>query len=475
MINKIDFSFLKIKNNIRSNIFPTSIEDKYISNVIKKDASKGYFLKSLIFSSSALITAALERICTPKKFTKLSTEEIKFLKNRLFYSTPHDTEYLNKLAKGLISHFNIKDEIESYRLTSIVGSDELKLILPKLKKENYLLGDNFMNVNNGQYQANLHVHTQISDGTMSVSELLEQATQYANKVYSKTGKKFTIAITDHESIEGDKEAVKIIAQNPMKYKNLRVVLGIEKGFAAPSPHSYFGNPTETSEVIGYSINPFCPKLNSFLNTLKQNRENLIRIIIEKANKLIPNAKFNIEESGLTDKTHSKSIMMDTQWEVSNYLKRKVKGREYVINKLCQEFRPGYDRKQIIFPTPYKTENTLDEIIDLIKQSNEGFLGLAHPAFLKTKGFESAEDIVRHFKQKGGNISQCAEIYYQDYNSLTAKQIEDFHKFCLGENLIATTGLDNHSNNIFNPHKNIGDLSKEALKLLLNDSEFKKTA
>lgn len=486
MIDNIKFPFLdrkKIQNNIYANnqssarpyILQTPIEDKYISRAAKRGSRKNLLLKGSLLTSAAAATAVLAGIKTPKGFVKLSTEEIKFLKTKLASNTAHDIEYLNKIAQGITSNLNIKGKIESYRLTSIVGSDELKSILPTLKKENYLLGENFINVQNGVYQANFHMHTNISDGTMNISELMNQAAQYADKVHAKTGKKFTIAITDHESIEGNKEAVKLIAQDPMKYKNLRVVLGMEKGFATPSPYSYYGNPTETSEVIGYSINPFCPKLNKFLNTLKQNRENLINTIIEKANKLIPDANFSIEESGLISKTHPKSIMMDTQWEVSNYLKAKAKGKDEIINNLCRDFRPGYDGKQITFQTPYKTENTLDEIIDVMKDSNEGFLGLAHPAFLKTKGFESAENIVRHFKQKGGDIAHSAEIYYQDYNSLTAKQIEDFHNFCLSEKLTPTTGLDNHSNNIFTPNKHKGDLSKETLDLLLQNSELRNIA
>ena len=59
----------------------------------------------------------------------------------------------------------------------------------------------------------LHIHSDFSDGNYSISEICERC---------KNEGVYEIAITDHDTVEGCKEAVRIIASNPEKYKNLVV-------------------------------------------------------------------------------------------------------------------------------------------------------------------------------------------------------------------------------------------------------------
>lgn len=417
----------------------TSSQDKYINNSYNetKFSKKNITITALI-ATSLIGVGALLKLQKQKGFKKLSK---------------NDAEYLEKLAQGLMDYLHTTKKISPNKLTSIVGSDELKNIMLNLKPENYSIrGKNFENVLNGTYQANLHVHTDFSDGTMTVSELLEQSAKYANKLYSKTGKNFILALTDHETLEGTKEAIKLIAQNPQKYKHLKFVAGMEKGFATPSPQSPFGNPTEMSEIIAYSINPFCPKLNKFIDELQENRKSVAKIIINEANEKIPSAQFSLEGSNLLGTSHPKSLMMDGQWAVAQYLRKIKPNEEAKINELCRKYRPNWNGNSITFPTEYATESTLKEIIDITKLSGDGFLGLAHPAFLTTKGFNSPADIIKSFKQQGQDIAYAAEMYYQDYNNLSKNEIEKINDFCHLQNLTPTAGLDNHSNNIFNAHK-----------------------
>ncbi len=385
----------------------------------------------------------------PFDLKKLSSDEIRFLKDKVNNVSANDRQYLEELAKGMTEAFCFEGKIDSYRLASVIGSDELKNILGKLNAENFSVGGtDFQNVLNGTFRANLHVHSDYSDGTMTIETILNQAAKYADKVHAKTGEKFILALTDHDFTESSKEALKLIAQNPMKYKNLQFVAGMEKSFAHPSPNSLYGNPTEVSEVIAYSINPYCPKLTEFIDTLQKNRKNLASVILDEANAMFPSAGLSLEDAKLSDATHPKGISMDVQWTVYNYLKRKLPNEEKSINKLCKKFRPAVENDKVTFPSGYATENTLKEAVDIIKESGYGFLGIAHPAFLKEKGFSSLEAVIKEFKRLGGDTAYAAEIHYDYNNKVDKAVIERAIKACRQENLVPTAGIDNHSNNIF---------------------------
>jgi hypothetical protein len=386
-------------------------------------------------------------------FKELTAGEINILKAEIKNKSTKDAQYRERLCKGLAEHLNFNGKIDNYRLASITGSDELKGILNKLKPENYSFGgENLTNVKNGTFRASLHSHTNYSDGNTDVKTLLEQAAKYADKVHSKTGEKFVLAFTDHDTLESSKEAIKLIAQDPMKYRNLRFVPGMEKSYAHPSPKSVTGNPTEVAEFIAYSINPFCPKLNKYADELKNARKAAADVILDEAFKRqLVSKNYTYEEAKQICKDKSKHLPMDVQWSVYEYLKKNNPAKEPEINALCREYRPKVnDKNEIIFPTIYKTENTMKETINAIKDSGDGFLGLAHPAYLtyKNKGFDSPEKMIREFKQLGQDVAYAAEINYQDYKAAINDKIEPINNICRQVNLVPTGGTDAHSNNIF---------------------------
>lgn len=401
-------------------------------------------------------------------FKELTAEEINILKAGIKNVSPKDAQYRERLCKGLAENLNFNGKIEDYRLASITGSDELKDILNKLKPENYSNGgEDLINVKNGLFRANLHSHTNYSDGNTDVKTLLEQATQYADKVFSKTGEKFILAITDHDTLDSSKEALKLIAQDPIKYKNLRFVPGMEKSYAHPSPNSQTGNPTEVAEVIAYSINPFCPKLNKFIDELKNARKSVAEIILDKAfDRQLVSKKYSLKEAKLANNDHSKHLPMDIQWRAYDYLKELSPNKETGINALCREYRPKTnDKNKIVFPTVHKTENTMKEVIDAIKDSGDGFLGLAHPAYMttKSKGFSSPEGMIKEFKQQGQDVAYAAEINYQDYKDSIKDKVEPINNICRQVNLVPTGGTDAHSNNVFINN----DILPEKLRELLS--------
>jgi len=149
---------------------------------------------------------------------------------------------------------------------------ELKYILKnKLNPENFSTGKNFENVKDGTFSINLHIHTQYSDGDFSVQELLDQTAKYADyrltKGYSDP---VIISVTDHDTLSGTKEALKIIAEDPEKYKNISFVTGIEL-------NSFFykeNKQRKQLEVLVYGIDLL--GLSDFVQKIRQININYIK-------------------------------------------------------------------------------------------------------------------------------------------------------------------------------------------------------
>ena len=141
-----------------------------------------------------------------------------------------------------------------------------------------------------KYRANLHIHTTHSDGRMSVAELLNQSAEYADAVAANLKKNpdakakyapFTIAITDHDTLEGCKEAVNIIRDDPWKYRNLRVVLGCELTVENKLLEREMKKPVSIHMLL-HGINPFDEQLNAFLDSKKASRIQLVKDIIKQS-------------------------------------------------------------------------------------------------------------------------------------------------------------------------------------------------
>ncbi len=217
-----------------------------------------------------------------------------------------DIDFKNSILKSLEKE-GIKCKTED--LNSIVGPEEFSTLINKFKPENFNISkqaqsldkfknegefinylkdannlkDYYSNFVDGTFRVNLHSHSNFSDGRASVSEFLENATKYADLIASKNSDKsippFTIALTDHDNVDGCKEAIKIIAQNPKKYKNLKFVAGTEM-----SVNSNILEPLRNHfDVTALAINPFDNDFCKLLNDLKDKRTNTIQKLIDKSN------------------------------------------------------------------------------------------------------------------------------------------------------------------------------------------------
>lgn len=174
-----------------------------------------------------------------------------------YYYTPSDREYKEVLLK---SSENPEYKLENMK--SILGENELAYIIKRYDKHpEYYMSDLYEKddqegVRNLSYRAGLHSHTIFSDGEMRPEDALNQAAEYADKVKAKHPfEKYpiVIAITDHFNTNGCKEAVDLIQNNPQKYKNVKIVLGMETSVRVKMPSQ---KEEQDLHMLVWAINPY---------------------------------------------------------------------------------------------------------------------------------------------------------------------------------------------------------------------------
>ena len=249
----------------------------------------------------------------------------------------YDIDYKKTLAKAL----NIDD---LSLLDSVVGENEFKLLLARFNERNYSPGkrqsidkiDNFdlSNLNDRTFCANLHVHTNVSDGVANIEQILNAAKTIADN-NAKAGKfGFLLAITDHDAAENAQKALRIITENKKEFKNLKFAAGVEISTVGTE----FSNQLKTLDIhtLLYCINPFEKTLTDFL-------ENKMRLKFELAtltlNRLTQALCGDLKELGLdlTLEEAAKIHPMITkgQDEVSHPLKKYIFARTlfaYYVDK-----------------------------------------------------------------------------------------------------------------------------------------------
>lgn len=253
----------------------------------------------------------------------------------------------------------------------------------------------------------LHAHTTASDGSMSPKELVRHAKDLGL---------VAVAVTDHDTIDGIKEAVE-----EGEKQGIEVIAGLEiSADFDPEMH-----------MLGYFFDDSYLNLRVTLDRLKENRNERNPKIIRKLNEL----GFNVTMEEVVAKTkgdvigrpHIAKVMVEKGY---------VTSVAEAFAKYLSSGRPAYFKKDKLTP------------VEGIREITEagGIPVLAHPIHL---GMDRSElDILlselAHSGLKG------MEVYYVDNNdSETAYLAELAQK----HNLIATGGSDFHG--IFKPDIELG--------------------
>ncbi len=390
--------------------------------------------------------------------------------------------YITELAEGLSTF--MKEKIAPERLSSVMDKAEFLESVSKLKRENYVLTKD--NVEAGIFRADLHSHTNFSDGRGSVEHIMNQAATYADKLFKKTGEKFIFALTDHDTADSSKEALKLIANNPEKFKNVRFVVGSEVSYLMKSSDKT-ANQYETTELLIYGFNPFSKKVEAFfedvLNRRLQARKDYIKDLSEK----FPDTNFSEEEFlnvFLGDRVTHIPIL-NSYWQLYHYgqIKKELSnnaiyknlnseqyfvdcmknapeklyfsefknkniieswvGENQEINKINEKYKPHNDEIGNIVKT---SENTIDDIVSAFKDEKDCIAGFAHPYYIGDRT-NDVEGLLNKVQAKLKDMLKVTESYHQAYSSELLKtkiaDIEKISKMCESKNLIPIGGRDNH--------------------------------
>lgn len=389
------------------------------------------------------------------------------------------TEYTKALAKSMSA--DLGQNINPKNLAPVISGKQLLKKLPKLSKNNFTFTPE--NIENGVYLADLHSHSVHSDGKGQVQRLLDDAAKYADKLYSKTKHKFIFALTDHDTMEGCKEALQIIARDPEKYKNLQFVPGIEVSFAHSSPKS--SNSCEMSEVLVFGVNPYSEKVSNFINGIKTKRTNMAKNFISEAEKKCPLTKFSFDEFSNYYEFEKYGNLMNIHWRAYHYVQTKhaatiqasktgqnpqiffdeiMSGVSYPsIPKLresgrlsseaddAKEFRPILDNFAPHFENGKiiaASENTFEEVIDTFKDEKDVFMAFAHP-FYFTEYTGTIQKTLKYFTDKSKGLIKASESYHQAYTQrVNMKEVETIQEETEKLNLLNLGGRDNHEEKLF---------------------------
>lgn len=394
--------------------------------------------------------------------------------------------YLEKLSKGLSDYTGKK--ITADRLKSVMTREEFVTAIKNLKDKNYIPSKE--NIEKGIFRADLHSHSNYSDGKGTVETILDDVAKYADSMHAKTKEKFIFALTDHDEINGVKKSLEIIANNPEKFKNVRFVTGIEASYTHPSINNDIS--WGTSEVLIHCIDPFSENANKFCDDIKVQRKNMINGFMQDAKEINPDVNFSMEEAIRTNFIRTPNLhgnqwsvfhYIETKRGVAKYAKEQGKNAEQLYEEIMKKLDPsqgrylstlqdkGLIRKGFAEDKNIKSmcnnkyspkfengkmisqgaEHTLENIMDAFSKEKEVFISFAHPVFIiehaRDKKGQPDINVLRGFLdgivEKSKGLIQGTEAYHQSYFSKYKTMAKEINSFLETKNLINLGGRDNH--------------------------------
>ncbi len=374
-------------------------------------------------------------------------------------------------------------------LPCVMQKNEFLSTLKTKKRENYQ--KTTQNMEKGIFQLDLHSHSNYSDGYAKVENILNQACEYGNKIYNKTGNKFIFALTDHDSVEGVIEALEIIKKDPKKFKNIKFVPGVELSFNILDKDMQI----KSGELLIHCINPNDKNIQSLTTKTKNNRKIMIDKTIEnlgvgysinelkkyflkdnyetfaynlhyrvhnyaqiknRVNKMAKeqscepcelfeklmqkyvfdiNGKRKIQKPNITYEGFDKFL-------IANKIETKTKAFDEEIEKKCQKYSPKVVNGKIVG----ESENNFEKIIETLKDDKNLIIGFAHPYFFAKDLVNPKETLTYMVKNSKGLIKTTEKFHMGYSNSIDKAKIEECNKILDDLNLEPLGGYDNHKAN-----------------------------
>jgi len=250
----------------------------------------------------------------------------------------------------------------------------------------------------------LHIHSTASDGTLSPLEILNMAQRL------NLG---AISITDHDTIDGTKEALAIGIPPSLKF-----LTGVEISANPPPPFSFPGS----IHMLGYGINIDDSELNYTLALLQEARKNRNPRIIE----LLNGMGFELTLNEIRKDVGECQLGRP---HIANQMVKKgfVQSVAEAFDKYLATGQPAYVDK-------YRVD--CDRAIEVILNAG-GIPVLAHPVLLNIKNDDALEKLVTCLKEMG---LKGIEAYYPEH---TPDLIARYTGIANRHGLFITGGTDFH--------------------------------
>jgi len=243
--------------------------------------------------------------------------------------------------------------------------------------------------------ADLHTHTNFSDGSFSPEELVAEA--------KKIGLSY-LAVTDHDTVDG----VRYLYENNLyPNKGIKIIPGIEISA---------NHPAHDVHIVGYNIDIYDGKLDEMINEISESRWIRFSEIIKK----LQENKYPIREADVLQVAGgSRSIGRFHVARVlvkAGYFKTVREAFDKVLGKGKPAYAPRY------FPE-------INEVIEVIHQAG-GQAVLAHPKLVGDNVL--VEEICK--------IIDALEVYYPCH---TEEDTQRYKTLASQYNLLVTGGSDFH--------------------------------
>lgn len=250
----------------------------------------------------------------------------------------------------------------------------------------------------------LHIHSTASDGTVSPSKIISLA--HSLNIGA-------IAITDHDTIDGSKEALTLDIPH-----SLKLLTGVEISVSSNPSLPYAGS----FHMLGYSIRLDDPVLNRTLDMLQDARRNRNHKIVKRLN----NLGINLSLKDVADEFGEGQLGRP---HIAQFMVKRgfVKSINEAFDKYLGTGKPAYVDK-------YRLD--CGRAIEIILASG-GIPVLAHPFFLHIENKDRFEDLIVSLKKIG---LKGIEAYYPEHSpDLTVFYAEIANRY----DLLITGGTDFH--------------------------------
>ena len=250
----------------------------------------------------------------------------------------------------------------------------------------------------------LHIHSTASDGSFTPAEIIDHA-QKLNLA--------AIAITDHDSIDGSREALRIGIP-----PSLNFLTGVEISAAHPP----FFPGSGSFHILGYDIHLDNRDLNQALSKLQDARRNRNPSILKRLNKL--GFQISLDEvnqevgEGQLGRPHIAYAMVKKGF---------VTSIDEAFDKYLGTRGPAYVDK-------YRIE--CEQAIQIIRTAG-GVPVLAHPALLDIENNQKLDALLQNLMKIG---LAGIEVYYPEHSP---QQIRQYTELARKYGLLMTGGTDFH--------------------------------